>query len=984
MKFKKVKIQAFRAYNKVEDGTFDFTINAEETADFVSIYAPNGFGKTSFYDAVEWGITNNLSRFLRKQSDYSLSAKAERNLASDYSLPGKAERNLAVDSAVETGQSILRNKNAPPDLEGFVEIVTTRGQTIKRKLPRARKRQADYRYNPKDTKNSYFLDVLLSQEWIDAFLKEDKAEDRYDKFIRYFGDTDSTSRYKLVVRLISRNKTQINELKKQLKDAQGKLNLNTDKEILEKINEKIKLINNQGENLREVTASFIDKDFAKFEGFVGARLIELANEVKQADEEIKIYSGQAAKINSYLGAKQEIKRCEIELKKLFKQEAAAQSRTELKNQTSNLKKDVLEQLEAKRQHEEIRNIFDDYLKIKDELTQKARLILELGDELKDRERKLESLNQRIPVVEINLNALEEKKKVLQEELSARNYSAAFDDEEVKAIGEQLIAFQTLFDNLSDEDFSSLSSFEIPNPSGLLDLIRDNLQARQAVKFKVEKINEEISKRKSLNENLKSLISLGINVAAHSHDALCPLCSYDHDTVYNLLQSIHSNSILPDSLKQLVKTKTELESEISKLDSLISNFKLKLKEEIKDQINFLESSLAEKARLNLNNRITELCEKLRILKTEREEVETTIKVLGGKIDSQQNSIQKLSDDEKYWKVLNFCENTFGQTEILPGDLEKALNKVESKILALQIAERDAAKKIEKLNKQLKSVDEEKLKTEIQERKTALSNLTETTGSFELFLSSVMKKSRFAKRESLQNVFDAAIERRKKIIEEKSKLIENYEIVEKLASSVKPFLEYHQIKNSIDNLSKQILRKKAVAAQLNAERKKLSDFINKQIEAFFYEDIINELYKKIDPHPVYRNIEFMCDFKSDRPRLEVIASNEENVIIPNLYFSTAQLNILSLSIFLAKALKATDEEGNPINCIFIDDPIQSMDNINVLSTIDLLRSIVINFGKQIILSTHDDNFHNLLKKKIPGNLFKAKYIELETVGKVKAGE
>lgn len=60
---------------------------------------------------------------------------------------------------------------------------------------------------------------------------------------------------------------------------------------------------------------------------------------------------------------------------------------------------------------------------------------------------------------------------------------------------------------------------------------------------------------------------------------------------------------------------------------------------------------------------------------------------------------------------------------------------------------------------------------------------------------------------------------------------------------------------------------------------------------------------------------------------------------------------------------------------------MDSINVLFTIDLLRSIIVNQDKQIILSTHDENFHNILKKKIPKGLFKSKFIELESFGQVK---
>ncbi|PMO15070.1 AAA family ATPase [Vibrio sp. 10N.222.54.B6] len=79
MKIKKVEIQAFRAYDKVEDGTFDFTSDKGNIANFVTLYAPNGFGKTSFYDAVEWGVTNNISRFLRKKTENESAAKAEKN-----------------------------------------------------------------------------------------------------------------------------------------------------------------------------------------------------------------------------------------------------------------------------------------------------------------------------------------------------------------------------------------------------------------------------------------------------------------------------------------------------------------------------------------------------------------------------------------------------------------------------------------------------------------------------------------------------------------------------------------------------------------------------------------------------------------------------------------------------------------------------------------------------------------------------------------
>jgi len=129
-----------------------------------------------------------------------------------------------------------------------------------------------------------------------------------------------------------------------------------------------------------------------------------------------------------------------------------------------------------------------------------------------------------------------------------------------------------------------------------------------------------------------------------------------------------------------------------------------------------------------------------------------------------------------------------------------------------------------------------------------------------------------------------------------------------------------------------------------------------------------------------VKFECTFEKGVGKLNVFVNDSSNHISPSLYYSTAQLNVLSLSIFLAKALNVKDSDGHDVDCIFIDDPIQSMDSINILATIDLLRSLVVNHNKQIILSTHDENFHSLLKKKIPTGYYGSKFIELETFGKV----
>jgi exonuclease SbcC len=112
MKIKKVEIQGFRAYQDAQNSTYNFMLNDGNCADFVSIYAPNGFGKTSFYDAVEWGMTNNISRLLKREKENAIVAKEERK--KDVGPLGEKKK-----------QFILRNRDFGETGNAYVKIETT-------------------------------------------------------------------------------------------------------------------------------------------------------------------------------------------------------------------------------------------------------------------------------------------------------------------------------------------------------------------------------------------------------------------------------------------------------------------------------------------------------------------------------------------------------------------------------------------------------------------------------------------------------------------------------------------------------------------------------------------------------------------------------------------------------------------------------------------------------------------------------------------
>ena len=79
-------------------------------------------------------------------------------------------------------------------------------------------------------------------------------------------------------------------------------------------------------------------------------------------------------------------------------------------------------------------------------------------------------------------------------------------------------------------------------------------------------------------------------------------------------------------------------------------------------------------------------------------------------------------------------------------------------------------------------------------------------------------------------------------------------------------------------------------------------------------------------------------------------------PSEIFSSSQTNALAVSIFLAMNL-ATD--GMPLRTAILDDPLQSLDSINLLGLLDVLRRT--HQRRQLLLSTHDQNFAAPLMRK-----------------------
>ena len=86
-------------------------------------------------------------------------------------------------------------------------------------------------------------------------------------------------------------------------------------------------------------------------------------------------------------------------------------------------------------------------------------------------------------------------------------------------------------------------------------------------------------------------------------------------------------------------------------------------------------------------------------------------------------------------------------------------------------------------------------------------------------------------------------------------------------------------------------------------------------------ISQIYSKIEPHKRFTKLQYKVSINDNSaPELYMKVSNSKNEdIMPELFFSSAQLNTVALSVFLGGALSASNQK---VNTIFIDDPIGAL--------------------------------------------------------------
>lgn len=173
-----------------------------------------------------------------------------------------------------------------------------------------------------------------------------------------------------------------------------------------------------------------------------------------------------------------------------------------------------------------------------------------------------------------------------------------------------------------------------------------------------------------------------------------------------------------------------------------------------------------------------------------------------------------------------------------------------------------------------------------------------------------------------------------------------ILEQYSSSVSViFNNYLELKNKIKNFGTKrnvlIPLKKKLKTIISTYQKQLIRDI--EIPFYIYSGKILQTHQSGTGNGIFikdktgknelKNVRFVADWDSDHDILNTMSSGQIAAVVISLYLSLNKVYVQGLQTIL------------------IDDPVQTMDEINMISLVEILRNEF--SDKQIILSTHEDN-------------------------------
>lgn len=1051
-KIRSIEINDFRIYEGHHQFPFE---NENGICNLIVMYAPNGYGKTSFFDAIEWAISGEIRRFNQpilkteiEHRDYSHSE--------DYS---------------QDDQILLTNrKSYARDANGVIKINIENGKSLQRAVKPRKVQNQEFRFDyrageyggdiPEAELRSLIETNMLSQDQIDSFLRFKSPEEKFNLLKSFWPEGEkATHNFKIIQYYARMLEIEKQKVLSEIDNINSQINqiINAE-EIIDKINkwiEKIKenlsldfainLINNSVNE--EVYASLISALATYIKRI--ENLIEENEKLNIHLSDISTRFAEYEATNVSLGIQQD------QLKKLGLLSSLYNDLHKLEKVRNELQLAVLPMENEKVDLLHLKVLLPGFLNVQKnigDLASDNKLLLDENKQRLSNIAEFTKKNQQLEGIRANWEKeLAELRKYLNE--FDDNFSQLLQSErQIISQNAVLVGLTSELEGIQkliDEQNAYIAVLQNVIQTARYETLPENVKAILADHLKIFKECEndlpllteairakeaELAKSGNFQDNLNLILTWGEQYVKDTNTSTCPLCKTAFADIDALIMRIRSDkeSVLKIDEQALKLTDLKVardncesqKNEASQyilttvndlikraLDSLTSVQSQKniTSNKIEDAKNSVEHANRTKAsfdsfflkvvppgsaivNVNIQGVKENLQDKIEVLTGKEQRLAAIISVKTRMINDAENkstiaknniainennaAILQTDDDYKIAvtlikKLTLSAENT--NASFLQDAIKTASLRIEELNAKITSSGAEIDLMIEKISGNELQLQEEDIAQKKEELTQQIDQLTKIRSAF------IAEYKQYVREEVISRavvdiVLNNCITSIKKLAVEKADLEAfsiDLEVVQTLVEKNKNQSKLSELESrlpKIENALQQFIKAKATSV----------DYIDTGINNYFNKDTINKIYQRIEPHHNLNEIDFRPDVTDKGPSLAVKVKNENEELNAVLYLSAGQVNVLSLSIFLAKAIESGSES---ISTIFMDDPIQNLSDINILSFVDLIRSIIVTHNKQLVISTHDEKFFSLLKSKLPADRFSALYLELEGYGKLK---
>lgn len=1043
-KIKSIQISDFRIYSGQHEFSFD---NEGVLSNLMVIYAPNGFGKTSFFDAIEWCYNSKIRRF---ETEVLLQEINRR----DYS---------SGDKILLTNRKSFKNGKS-----GNVAIYTSDDKIIKRTAVERKATKLDYKYDYRTISpltSDYSQQVLdrlvktniLTQDKIDEFLRHTKPDERFSQLQNFWPEGETA------VSILEKIDSYLNMLSLEKLSIESKI-LEAKQGIKEYLNEdeQIVPINNAIEELikRSVTGFKIEPLTDNVNAQTYKTILEtIQTFIERIRLLIKNTEGEVSELDTleqsfqvYIEALSSKNTIEDDLSKLtllaklyedLKAYNILQSTIESSKGTIiNTQTKLNRLVELTDTVSEIYLNIDKQQGVAEECRKNIDIFLQninnyrvsahnLQSTLNDWEKEEKSLSKRLIAWDNELadykfwtaEHVKESRKLIKSQKSVEEKGAAINVKKTRRLLLQTILNNHNYDYLPEEDALILKE--------QLSTLNDQIGFVDKINYVVNELQNQINQAISLDETFDKVLAWGEQYIRDCDIKHCPLCATEFNDVTTLLAKIElqksgnsKTSILKEQLDQAMIQKQisrdqllvlnqriddyiqsilnhcnddignlQMEcdissSEISSIEKNIEsatrsaeksflNLKLDvIASGIEGQLNFDKIKMENEARLiEIKSKSIRLANLIAAKNELASNAENKVFTFRNKVSATDNIIEMLRVDnrlieaERLMKELDLPNHNFFMLTLVNklDELTIRLNDLQEQLFVNLNHIEDIRQQIKMLPLQVAELELPGIRLTMQEQLTQKLHIIKNYLGLFRAVSDIIEPTKEFLAETLIG-HKENLDRINMELSSLENIFVRLQVIEK--NVLKNALEEQLIQ-----LNSQIGPIETGLTKTWAARKAAETYINQEINKYFNQDVINQIYSRIEPHPDLNQIKINPRVTDKGPILDIKAISNNEALDPSLYLSAGQLNVLSLSIFLAKAFETRSGE---IDTIFMDDPIQNLSDINILSFIDLIRTMITKYDRQIVISSHDENFYKLMRNKMPSDAFNVRYYEIESFG------